>query len=259
MSDSDRPILSPWDIEELGVELHEIEARHWVQLSELQVGITQQDGVFALVALAGKLGPPKPPEPQQPLRLTNALWSYSQQMFDVEASKYPDDPQLEHWLLKLAEKVSDRVMRGVRAVEANGKPWKSLAHHGLTEERMRTIAGDALKSSIAKWLEKKRATPPDAKRLSPPIAPAKPPASISAVRPVKDQIAALIEETRLTNEKMAEGVGLNVRTPYRHVSGEFAPGKRTVAKYEQFFSRKLGRPVRIDMPPKRQRKVSKKS
>jgi hypothetical protein len=249
MSDSDRPIISPWDAEELEVTLHKIEERHWIQLSDLQVGGTRQD-ISVLANLAGKSSHPKPPPPKQPLRLENTLGFYAQQLFEAEAAEYPNEPQLEHWLLKLAERVCDRVMRGIKAVEAAGHPWKTLAHHGLSDEQMRTSVGESLEQAAAKCLEKKRALPPPKKQPSPPAMPIKSIAPASTISPVKEQLLLLIEETRLTRDQVAEDIGIDLRNHYRHLSGNVIPGKKMVLRYEQYFSKKLARPVRISLPSK---------
>jgi hypothetical protein len=67
-----------------------------------------------------------------------------------------------------------------------------------------------------------------------------------------EQIKKLRDEARLTNEDLADGIGIGWRAIYRHLSGEAVPRKRQIAAYEKLFSKSLARDIRLEIPVKRQ-------
>jgi DNA-binding XRE family transcriptional regulator len=62
---------------------------------------------------------------------------------------------------------------------------------------------------------------------------------------IGEQIRQLREECRLTNEQLAEAVGISVRSAVRHIGSDHQPSKQHLAKYEKLFSDRLKRTVRI--------------
>ena len=74
-----------------------------------------------------------------------------------------------------------------------------------------------------------------------PVAPASP-------ESIGKQIKAYMLEARLTKGKVAEVLGVDPRTVARHRSGEAIPRLDQVHGYEQLFSKRLNRPVRLQMP-----------
>jgi DNA-binding XRE family transcriptional regulator len=55
----------------------------------------------------------------------------------------------------------------------------------------------------------------------------------------------LREESRMTMEQVAEEIGVSIRTVERHESGDTSIRSTNLASYEELFSRKLGRTVRL--------------
>jgi hypothetical protein len=80
------------------------------------------------------------------------------------------------------------------------------------------------------------------------------PKSLSAPQDesVAIQLKELFEECRMTCEDVAEAIGIEPRSVYRHLSGEAVPRKRQLGGYEKLFSDKLKRQVRLRRSGKRQ-------
>jgi len=66
---------------------------------------------------------------------------------------------------------------------------------------------------------------------------------------IGEQIRQFREECRLTNEDIADALGIDRRSVVRHISGDNKPSKRHIAAYEKVFSDKTGRTVRLKMSP----------
>ena len=62
----------------------------------------------------------------------------------------------------------------------------------------------------------------------------------------------LLDESRLRPEDIAEDIGIQARNVYRHLAGETVPSLVNVGKYERALSKRLGRPVKLPIPLKRQ-------
>jgi hypothetical protein len=68
--------------------------------------------------------------------------------------------------------------------------------------------------------------------------------SATSSEEVGSQIRDLMNEARLTKEALAEGIGIQERNVYRHLAGT-PPRAKTIAAYEEFFSKKLKRSVQL--------------
>jgi hypothetical protein len=132
MDDLDRPNLGPETDEEITVALYEVHETYWAQLRAMQIG--PRVAFFEA----------HPVPPKRPIQLSAILRGYAQKLFSTEEIEYPQHPQLQHWRLKLAERVSNKVMESVREIEDRGM-LSSLKYHGLTESRMREIVDEALR------------------------------------------------------------------------------------------------------------------
>jgi hypothetical protein len=66
---------------------------------------------------------------------------------------------------------------------------------------------------------------------------------------VADQLRRLREESRITEEQLAENVGLNTRTVQRHLADDSIPYARHLTGYERVFSKLLKREVIIRKMP----------
>ena len=65
---------------------------------------------------------------------------------------------------------------------------------------------------------------------------------------VSEQIKAYMLEARLSKGEVANALGVDPRTVARHRSGTAIPRLDQVHGYEQLFSKRLNRPVRLEMP-----------
>lgn len=248
-------ILTPWEAEELAAELHKVDETFWASLAEFLTGTSRTAGILAF-ANPLESPPPRPTPPKQPLHFGEVIDRYASVLFDTEADFYPNGERLEQWLSELAQKCCSRVMVGIRSVEAAGRPWKTLEHHGLTDAQMREIAEKSAMSRVDYWIKKKR-TPEPEKADQTKSGGVIPRSTVPFAKPstepmdLAQQLRTLAEESRRTNEQIADGVSLNLRTFYRHLSGDVIPGKQTILRYEQFFLKALGRKVRLDVPSRR--------
>jgi hypothetical protein len=59
------------------------------------------------------------------------------------------------------------------------------------------------------------------------------------------EIEKLRVECDITVEFLAEEIGIEPRSVYRHLSGDATPNKRRIAIYEKVFSERLNRPVTL--------------
>ena len=67
-------------------------------------------------------------------------------------------------------------------------------------------------------------------------------------RSIGEQIKAYMLEARLTKGKVARALAVDPRTVARHRSGEATPRLDQIHGYEELFSKRLNRPVRLQMP-----------
>ena len=68
---------------------------------------------------------------------------------------------------------------------------------------------------------------------------------VIAEKTVAQQIEALRLECDLTQQKLSDEMGIELRTVQRHLSGESVPHRRGLAAYEKYFSKRLNRKVII--------------
>jgi hypothetical protein len=69
---------------------------------------------------------------------------------------------------------------------------------------------------------------------------------------LKTRLASLRRQSNITVEKLAEAIGIETRSVYRHLSGTTPRGGH-LEKYERFFTAKLGHPISLkEAPSKRQ-------
>ena len=69
---------------------------------------------------------------------------------------------------------------------------------------------------------------------------------------IKEQLKQLLIDCRWRPEDIAEEIGIQPRNVYRHLAGETFPTLVNVGKYEKAISKRLGRPVKLPTPSKRQ-------
>jgi hypothetical protein len=243
MDDLDRPNLEPQADEEINVALHEIDKTHWARLRAMQMG----PGPGPIIIWGAQPRPPK-----RPVQLRAILHSYAQALFPVEASKYPqDDSRLQHWRLKLTERISARVMQSVQEIESRGF-WRmeSLAYHGVTESQMRDTVDKALreitKSSLPPAISKQKKQP--IKKL----APAESELQTSSASKDKEieRRRKLLEEYKAatgnpSSKKIYEAENCTIYKPqfYEWKNGKLLSNSTTAKSFEQF--------LRAKKPPQR--------
>jgi DNA-binding XRE family transcriptional regulator len=66
------------------------------------------------------------------------------------------------------------------------------------------------------------------------------------------ELQKLLIDARLTPEAIADEVGIDWRTVYRHRNGEMLPSLKTLAAYEKALSRLMGRKIILPTPARRQ-------
>ncbi|MGA7343876.1 MAG: helix-turn-helix transcriptional regulator [Terracidiphilus sp.] len=71
------------------------------------------------------------------------------------------------------------------------------------------------------------------------------PAIPASSESIGEQIRQLREECLLTNEQLAEALDVDRRSVVRHISGDNRPSKQHIAKYQEIFSARLGKEVRL--------------
>ena len=263
--ETDRPNLGEVIFEQIEVEMHQVDVEYWKLLRTRQGQAPTQ-----IEEYRKRAGIDEPTPPLRPQLILMPLDSYAQRLFIVEAYKHPKgDPNSRHWLLKLAERVEARIMKRLGELESSGA-YRKFAHHGVTEPQMREVVQKSLAAIVGRWPVTKEFVMPAA---APPILPVNPVANKSALlimaeaakraaeipvvqAPVSSSFAAelqrLLLEARIRPEDIAEDVGINERNVYRHLSGQTKPSLVNLGSYEKALSKRLGRPVKLPMPAKRQ-------
>lgn len=171
--------------------------------------------------------------PKSPESLANVIAAYSQELFDAEAKRYPDDNDLSHWLLALSHRVEATVMWRIAELEAVSAA--KLTHHASKDD-MRGMVRAGLSSRLGETVIVKAQPAAPAQRV------------VSAnVAEIAKQIRALRRECRFTVVELAQQVGIASRTVQRHEAGEVDDIRlRHVRQYERIFSEVLSRPVRLN-------------
>lgn len=240
MDEPDKPNLGLFAYEEIEAALHEIDKTFWQALSEMLQPIS---GVIEFVTRMSGKGPLPPKRPQ---KLCTTLYVYAQELFRKEASQYPQSPQLQHWLSKLAERIGERVMQTVYQLENNNR-LQTLTYHGVSHDKMKETVDEALKSILASRSQhpQQQSTCPEAQFTPKPIE------SERNKDDLPTQLASLMNECHLTAEQVAVSLGVTPRSVFRHLSGEAKPRKNHLIAYEELFSKKLKREVRLNTSSKR--------
>ncbi len=233
MAATDRPTLGLIVDFQIETAQQQTDRNFWQRLREMQVstpeGYRIRRHMWPILQL-------QPPTPKSPNKLLGILSTYASLLFESEAVFYPDDPQLESWLTKLADRIVKRVLDVVAQLEESGSDQMvSLSHHCVSLSQMQEAMNTTLAEVIKPRLKQDSSQPP----------------TPSAIRikenceAVGKQIDDLRTECRWTVEELAEEIKLAPRSVYRHLSGDANPRKRQVAAYEKAFSEKLKRHVRL--------------
>jgi hypothetical protein len=142
MDDLDRPPLGAHAYEQIEVALYKVDTIYWGLLRPFQVFAPP----IILQIISGSAPSPQG-IPKRPLELIAILNAYARALFDTEFREYPSDPRLPHWMMKLAERTGDRVMRIVAELEVSSLLAK-LSYHGVTASQMRETVDRTLNQAV---------------------------------------------------------------------------------------------------------------
>jgi hypothetical protein len=142
MTKSDRPTLG-LDVEyQIETAQNQIHTNYWPRLVQMQVSTPEHAQSLSSLYPIFKL---QPPTPKTPMALRRVLAQYASSLFETEATFYPNDPQLAHWLRQLADRITAKMLQTVVKLEETGRNGSvSLSHHGLTQSDMRAAISAAL-------------------------------------------------------------------------------------------------------------------
>jgi hypothetical protein len=144
MDNTSKPPLAADVLESIEEDQHEIHKDYWQKLLAIVVPI------IAISPLGGLTSMGKPPEPRRPIRLLNMLASYAAELFDCEATKYPQAADAKQWLEDLVGRIELMVMQRVADIEQGA--LGRLTYHATYDEMRRAIH-DVLKSRIPRDIQ----------------------------------------------------------------------------------------------------------
>lgn len=146
MDPHDRPKLPPTVYQAIESAQINIDQYYWNVLQKLQVSVE----AAKVVRLSFPDLKPQPPEPKRPHALRSAIVRYARNLLAAEATHYPRDEHLDFHLIKLGERVVERVMGIIFALENGGRFARgTLNYHGLSTDQMRTIATEAVQANAS--------------------------------------------------------------------------------------------------------------
>jgi hypothetical protein len=248
MSEPDRPPLHPITCEQIDVLLHKVDQRHWSVIRAMRIPIF--------------VSPSDPVPPKLPRQLVNNLIWYASELFKTEADNYGEfrrDGRYAAWIERLADRIVKRVLAAVERIE-RGNFIATLKYHGVSETEMEKSLRDALRdigNSYA-WKDsnsqiKIEAAQPAAQASVQPTAP------VPYPEPLAQQLRDLRDECDITAETMAEALGVDPRSIYKHLAAQTVPRRNHIDAYEKLFSERLNRSVILKRSVKGQRIKSKRS
>jgi hypothetical protein len=182
--------------------------------------------------------------------------SYAVQFYDCFYAFYsevPDPAYRPHWRLASEKHALQRVLKCIDHNSAT-----RMAHtfnaEGIARIK-RTISERSEQNPIAKFpliggldatldsplLTMAKAAARNAQRAVFAPIPVEP-ASIAT------QLKELKLKSRLSAQKIAEGIDVDLRTVQRHLSGHASPRDSQILAYEEFFTKRLGKSIKLDMP-----------
>ena len=250
MDPHDRPKLPPTVYRSIESSQIKIDEYYWKKLQDLQVSVA----AATVVRLGFPDLKPIPPEPKRPDALRSVITAYARNLFSAEAARYPVDSSLENHLARLEERITERVLRTITALEAAGNTRfrnASLAHHGLSIQQMRDTASGEIKLAIDGRIAQV-STKPKIEAIPAHSASRE---STDSVEPLSEQIDRLRNECDVSAEKIAEFLHVVPRSIYKHLAGQTVPRREHIEAYQRLFSERLKRPVALKV----QRKVRKRA
>jgi hypothetical protein len=217
-----------------------------------------------------------PRPPKLTARFYLILANYANELFHTEANEYPRYPPsgyFPNWLRNLAQRLEAHVIAVVKDVEASDSE-KSFSYHGVVEKEMRSNIRQRLHAEIesrynVKYLTsalevlveilEPLATPPtpyDALVRRTPqkvVAPTPPQTVAPTAAPIfGTELRRLLEEAEWKPEDIAEKIGIDSRTVYRHLNGSVFPTPKTRWAYQGALRERLKKKVVLPKSSKRQ-------
>jgi hypothetical protein len=175
-------------------------------------------------------------------------------IFDVEYYAYREKPGYEpSWITHIMHEAAYRVVK-----QADNHYWKDLPSLYLVLEK--TLLHHLRHDSILAHHDELEAALSDKKKSRPGKTSTEPAPVVASKAPPQPQVPAFAEEldrllieARWKPEDISEKIGIDPRNVYRHLSSDTAPTLTNVASYEAALTNRLGRPVKLPTPVKRQR------
>ena len=202
------------------------------------------------------------PPPKLRIILLSRLEVYAGDLFKLEAdnySEYKSKAEYPAWLSRLMDRVIARVFNTIQILERAKEP-ATLAYHGVTDDEVRADLRLFL-LEVANTYIWDRPSPQVLTEAAQPAAQAsvQPTAPVPYPEPLAQQLRELRDECDITAETMAEALGVDPRSIYKHLAGQTVPRRNHIDAYEKLFSERLNRPVILKRSVKGQRIKSKRS
>jgi hypothetical protein len=180
------------------------------------------------------------------------LRSHTCSIFDALKDAYSDKVNIWEWEQEIAEEA-------IGIVFACWRNFRDLPTQEFSSDALRTdIAthvGHPLRSGPLQKAFVHPGTPITQVFVPPEIN--KPEANTSTSNFATD-LVRLMDEARWSPEAIADEMGIDWRTVYRHRKGEMFPSLKTIWAYEEALTKRLKRKINLQAPAKRQN-ASKKS
>lgn len=176
------------------------------------------------------------------LKASTYLSSYVVKIFSLYSAAYIGSPNFRLWTPQL-KAMSVQWALNCLADYRGTSPSMILAYKkmllGALDEHLKTAHGNSLNPLLRQLGEVLSTVAPTVDKMR-----ASRPASVATDARIGSQIRDLMNEARLTKEQLAEGIGIQERNVYRHLAGT-PPRAKTLAAYEEFFSKRLKRSVQL--------------
>ena len=195
----EKPPLGGAVYEEIEAEQYEIHKEYW---RRLQIMFPMALGSFAISGFRSG-----PPEPRRPVMLFNMLGRYAAALFDCEARRYPNAPELDRWLANLVGRTSLLVLGNVKEIDL--QVLNGLSYHA-TYEQMQKSVHDVLKTAYESRLKEAAAEGEGADHPSP-AKPKRMPSTIGNLS-AAERMEAFIKEQGVSLTEFATGIGITDRT-----------------------------------------------
>jgi hypothetical protein len=215
MADPVRPPLGAEVYEAIAVEQHEVHERYWALLKAMP-----SPGIILLHT--------GPHPPKQPIRLFKTLGDYACELFDIEANRYPGDPQLLSWITQLVQRTEAMVMDNVEQLE-QPTMFDVMSQTRLTYHATKTQMRHAVRSALTDYAKAYPKTKATVVTLSPQIVPPKiSPTDQCTLEDTRKKaresfVLPVLQEKGMSPSKWATRAGVDPSVVYDYLSGHSTP------------------------------------